>query len=84
MTHVFLCHPHRPSPFMDVFIHFMALLKVQFRELTGNGMRERGHDRQQRATGRTRIPGCCSEDRASVHGMRALSTELSGAHSQIF
>ncbi|XP_073325722.1 uncharacterized protein [Pagrus major] len=47
-------------------------------EVTGSLMREGGDDTQQRAAGRTGTLGCCSEDKASVSGTRALPTELPG------
>ena len=53
----------------------MSLFKV---ELTGNGMRERGDDKQQGFTCWAWSLGCCSEDRPSVHGTCALLTELLG------
>ena len=52
----------------------MALLIGQLREMTENWTKERGDDMQQRAIGRTRTLGCCSEDGASVHGTPALPT----------
>ena len=43
--------------------------------MTGNED-EKGDNRQHRAAGWTWALGCCSEDKASVHGALALPTEL--------
>ena len=56
--------------FLFIYLAFYGfLLTVQLKRVTGNRVRERGSDTQQRD------PGC----RASAHGTPALPIELNGA-----
>ena len=53
---------------------FISFSNRTAEDVTGNRMRERGSDTQQRAPGQDSRRGCHREDKASVHGIPTLST----------
>ena len=63
----------------SIFLAFRGFIDSTVEEVTGNGVRERGSDTQQRDPGWETNPGPLQRGQASAHGTPALPTELNGA-----